>query len=337
MVHNTLKQAARKFSKTYEVPYLTALKAVDEPLHELRDLTAPYEAWTVCPTSVGFRLIGNKGPHSTHFTESTRDEVIAKLQQAGIPSRLPEDEDMREHYLRQDAKTASDLAVLTDPARHLFEESDDLTLELADRLRLIREASVTNFWEYRALHRAGLLPGRQLEPLTHYFKAVLPMDYGKLLTDGSKLGVYAVHIWSYLDLRASASGCSEFLPVKLSQLDDLLSGSPAGKLEVRSFDSSPEQNEEKHWESTYELVLQSYAGAAERENKLTIFFKKSPEDLHSELESRGLSVLDFYVVKAKSSPIRYKHTRLGFKQMAVCLDDQSFTILWASADSFLEI
>lgn len=78
MVQNTLKRRARAFAATHSVPYLTALHAVDEPLHELRDLFRLPENF-----EVGFHIIpreGSYGPAYTLLEERDRVKALGGLE-----------------------------------------------------------------------------------------------------------------------------------------------------------------------------------------------------------------------------------------------------------------
>ena len=61
MVQNTLKQHARSFMERHSVSYSIALRAVDEPLHELRDIGRNYYG------AHSFRIVPRQGSYGSGF------------------------------------------------------------------------------------------------------------------------------------------------------------------------------------------------------------------------------------------------------------------------------
>lgn len=79
MVQNTLKRRARAFAATHSVPYLTALHAVDEPLHELRDLFRLPEN-----SERGFHIVSREGSYGPAYSALESQNRVEELEQISL-------------------------------------------------------------------------------------------------------------------------------------------------------------------------------------------------------------------------------------------------------------
>ena len=257
MAQNTLKQKAREFAKTYDVPYLTALKAVDEPLHELREVVRSASRRHM---TANFRLT----------TERSAFE--------GIPCDVRD-----EHWLRRAQERGSTLRVEDAPLdykRFIVEKGWDdfggwnaadrnLVIELGRRATLLDSVGVQDIWAYRELYRAGILgaDAEALEPRRCYFTGSLDVNewLDKL---GLQLGICAVAVKPFMELDINNGW--KLIPVTESQLDRLFLGEPVDVNSIRWPLSAEEPGEkQRRIVATAKSLLPDYAG---RGTQLQVFF-----------------------------------------------------------------
>jgi len=191
-----LKRAARSFMEKHEgVPYLAALKAVDEPLHELRDLINQRNLFKV----YGFNLVSEESVYRSAYPD--------------VPPVYPQEykPDWDRYPMKQGLSRYSD--------------STAMIRDMGARLQLLDSTGAADIWEYRELQRSGIhgnIP--DLEPFFH-----LEGRSGEeiLYSEGRRLGIYNVLIADFLEITDR-----ELFPLTLKQFDALRTGAPAGALEL---------------------------------------------------------------------------------------------------------
>ena len=274
-----LKRAARSFMEKHEgVPYLTALKAVDEPLHELRDLVVNKGV-----RAAHFRLIGEQSAYSSAFPEWGM-----------IPPRSPIDPDGL--YYGQLPETLG--------LSH-FEDSRDFLRESGRRVELFERAGegVYSIWDYRELWRAGLLwdGAPEIEPFFHHF-GFSPDQSGRLMRyEGPSLGLFSVAVAAYIDLVDMDS----YFPVTIAELENLESGVAVGSVDQR-YPYNPYDPEakggtpplvrlgERFSKMARSRVLKSEGWATLGDRpRLTVLFREDPELSGVGLRDLGLNPDDF--------------------------------------------
>ena len=251
--NNKLKRRAQAFAAKHDVSYTVALRAVDEPLHELRDLLSGSESEERYGGARAFRVVPRQGSYGAAY-ELNGFDTAKKL---GLPT-------MR-----------NAMAFLE---------------ELVNRHRRLDTAEVGTIWQYRELHRAGLLPpeAEPMEPLLYYYEFTLGSDRAPLDSwQSTTAGIYRANLTDFLGIYED----SGFIPATPQQLNDLYAGIPAGDFEapLQISDSVPR----KHWTDSYAVKAVSKAEMSFNRPRLTIFFKRNLEALHEELRSRDLDPLNF--------------------------------------------
>jgi len=274
-----LKRATRSFMEKHEgVPYLTALKAVDEPLHELRALEANRGV-----RKVHFRLIGEQSSYSSAFPEWGMIPLRSPLGTRGL-------------YYSQLTETLG--------LSH-FEDSRDFLRESGRRVELFERAgeSVYSIWDYRELWRAGLLwdGAPEVEPFFHHF-GFHPDQSGRLMRhEGPSLGLFSVATAAYIDLEDTES----YFPVTIQELENLKSGARVEDIGQR-YPYNPHNPEavggtpplvrlgERFSKMARSRVLKSegWAKLGDRP-RLTVFFREDPELSGVGLRELGLNPDDF--------------------------------------------
>lgn len=270
-----LKRAARSFMEKHEgVPYLTALKAVDEPLHELRDLVNQRNLFKV----YGFNLVSEKTPYRSAYDD--------------VPPGYPEEykPNWNSYPIKQGMSHYSDTAAMI--------------RDMGARLQLLDSTGAADIWEYRELQRSGIrgeVP--ELEPFFH----IAGKSGDEILYDeGRRLGIYNVLIADFLEITDR-----ELFPLTLKQFDALRAGVPAGPLELpnslpydldRAFiDHEYERGTIFHSEEEFVFHATSLMGrtlhlrsGSEVHPKMQIFFRsrerRAAEDY---IRSIGLELSDF--------------------------------------------
>jgi len=245
------------------VPYLTALKAVDEPLHQLRDFVS--ETGKYSGLWPHFRLVGEKSIYSSPLRS---DELSFN------PERMIRTVDPRDPELR-DSEFSSFGRVI----------NDSYYKEMGRRVSLLEESGSPDVWHYRELYRAGLLgeSAQEIEPFFHHFRNDGWAMGQAIAMDGARLGVFCVSFYPFSKVGETARG---FLPVTRTQLAALRSGEPAGKLSLPLY--QPRGNGTLEWSTEVALTArlkESYSNSGER---LTVLFREVPEDLSAVMNERGL-------------------------------------------------
>jgi len=254
MVQNTLKQQARSFMEKHDVPYATALRAVDEPLHELRDLNPHSENDPSFP--ILFRAVPAQGNYGDVAKSICYDSIPYAIRELGLSH---------------------------------FDGIMDFIEEAARRSALLKAHSLESFWEYRVLSRAGLLgaDAPELEPFFHYYEYELGAAFGPMYSMGQSLGLFPVNMSSFLAIDESYY----FIPVTLDQLEALSSGDPAGPIELSPRGEG--RSKVEPWTDSYSILATSRSLTALDNPKLSILFKGHFEELEAELKRRGLKPSEF--------------------------------------------
>jgi len=204
-VNKALKKRAQAFAEEHELPYLKALKAVDEPLHQLRDLTDPEEL-----KRLGYH------PHFRLIDEKERERADPKSAYAElIAAKFP-------------AVNAHEQVIVEKGLPH-FATLDNLYGECGTRLARLHREGLTDIWSYRELHRAGLLgpEAQPMEPVFHYFGWHLNQSGDSALPGEGKLGIFCVSI-----AEGRFRGTGGLIPVTETQLGALKSGESMERIEL---------------------------------------------------------------------------------------------------------
>jgi len=266
--NKALKKRAKDFAETHGLSYLSALKAVDEPLHELRTFSAfPAQRYTALYPH--FRLIGEESIYSSAYPELSYDfgnpAYLSTIKAAGLSH---------------------------------FDGTRDLLREIGRRLQLLEDAGAENIWEYRVLQRGGLLgaDAPALEPFLHHYGARIGAGMDTIFLEGDRLGIFGVSIARHTDIQDRFT----LLPITEDQLSALIEGRPAGELNLPRYHTNGDGGSffEK-WSSSYSLLATSvdplYGRATDRSqlNSLRIFLSQYPDDLQGFFDGLGLRSKDF--------------------------------------------
>jgi len=266
--NTNLKRRIREFRDTHGVSYLTALRAVDEPLHELRTFSAfPAQKYTALYPH--FRLIGEESIYSSAYPELSHDfgnpAYLSTIKAAGLSH---------------------------------FEGTRDLLREIGRRLQLLEDAGAENIWEYRVLQRGGLLgtDAPALEPFLHHYGARIGAGMETIFLEGDRLGIFGVSIARHTDIQDRYT----LLPIAEDQLSALIEGRPAGELNLPRYHTNGDDgNFFKKWAGSYSLLATSvdplYGRGSDRFqlNSLRIFLSQYPDDLQGFFDGLGLRSKDF--------------------------------------------
>lgn len=265
MAQNTLKQKARSFSQAHSVSYLTALKAVDEPLHELRDLLGRAQRETNT-LQQHFRLIGDRGRFSAAFPMPDTDDY-----------RLGEEEGSRRYH--RELIRSRGLSQLTET---------EFFIELGKRTEMLLDSGAEDIWAHRELHRAGILDDSPtLEPIFHHYSVGLPKSFAPVIHSGASLGIIGVNMASQTQIADSY----QLIPVTSDQLTALRSGIRLDSPVEFSLNYQPRNGERRlNWKQSY-VAAYDYAPEWESEvrpPRFKLLLRSEVIDLDGELEARGL-------------------------------------------------
>lgn len=271
MAQNTLKQKAREFAKNHGVSYLTALGAVDEPFHELRDLIR-----SVRPQSDSlrehFRLIGNRGPFSAAYPTPDTPEL----------KRLGEYAGSRDH-LR---------TVLESQGLPRLSESE-FFVELGRRTDRLQRSEADDIWGYRELHRAGLVDRDEpiLEPIFHYYYSNLWMSFRPLTFSGPNLGIFGVNMSKSTQITEPY----RLIPITVDQLDALRFGRPLSSPVEFPLAYRPQKDAQVlRWKQSYVAAYDYYdVEVGDRGSSTTLLLKSPVADLKATLLSMELEPSHF--------------------------------------------
>jgi len=271
--NNKLKRQAQAFAAKHGVSYTVALKAVDEPLHELRDLGGDRSSWRH-GTGNRFRIVPRQGSYGYAFDKPV-EPWYSISEEFGL------------------SRYKNSMAFLQD---------------LVARDALLEAASAGNIWEYRELHRSGLLgkDAAAMEPFFHHYNERLdPASYGQIEFTGHSYGIFPVNIAEFLQI-----GNDEIsIPVTQDQLQALSEGRPVGYIEaplqITEFDA-PNHSKRVYWKDSYRFIARSkYYASHGHFAKLTILFKRDLESFYKELENRDLDPEDFNFEELPSTELKF--------------------------------
>lgn len=284
MAQNTLKQKARAFAKERGVSYLSALKAVDEPLHDLRDLLREVRIRSDA-LQHHFRLIGDKGPYSPAYP-------------------APLDEEYRKFGERTATRDYHRRLINSERLQSLSES--DFFIEFGRRTALLRDRGIEDIWEYRELQRSGLLGDTpQLEPLFHHYSMGIPESFGALIYSGSQLGIFGVNMASYVQIDRF-----QFIPVTPAQLDSLRNGVALDRpVEFSMNHLSSKDHPNLKWDESY-VAAYGYDDplvTGYRTPRLTVLLRSFSVDLEAELSARGLDASQLHEDESFSVGIDLSH------------------------------
>lgn len=299
MVQNTLKQKARKFAKEYEVPYLTALRAVDEPLHELKNLieglTRPLVEGVTRPgqfsSRINFSLLGDQGIYSSAFDLTEYKE------------------DYGHDYNR----------LIKDYNFSHFKPGVEAVMEIGRRHSVLKEASAKNIWHYRELVRAGLVVDEHnIADIKLHHVAGYLSQHENIVFWGADVGIFAVFTASFLNIKSHRAT----IPVTRQQLESLVTGSPVGELHHRRVWCT-EKTTSSH---EYGTIFGSYdEDSFELHPRLRVLYKTGVTPQRSDFEKMGLDMDDFFI--ENSSSVVLKTEREG-DTVTIYRDDAE----WFSGD-----
>lgn len=286
MAQNTLKQKARLFAQKHGLPYATALRAVDEPLHELRDLARSRDDLYKV---LGFRLVS--------------EESIYRSAYSDVPPSHPSEQ------------TPAWGPFITEHGLSEYTDTAEMVRSIADRFDALRSVGAEDIWEYRELQRSGIhgaIP--TLEPFFHHYGY---FGEGLIYSEGADLGVFPVAIADFLEIDDD----TELFPLTLKQFDELRSGTPVGNLRfpnALTYDWD-RGNSDSHYafveslersREEFAFHATSYRGYTRRGPKETRVFPKMQIFFRSHdrraaegyIRSLGLELSDFEISAAPRGP-----------------------------------
>jgi len=196
MTQNTLKQKSRLFAQKHGLPYATALRAVDEPLHQLREV----------------RFLNSEVNGVNHFRLTGPDSAYSSAYDVPMGTResIP-------HYGWH----------IDEIGLSKYSGSTDLLRSMSKRMQLLDAVQAQDIWEYRELQRSGILGDLEpMEPFFHHFGTSI-LGLGMIYSQGSRLGIFAVSIAPYYQI----SEAVELLPITLKQFEALRTGKDAGRID----------------------------------------------------------------------------------------------------------
>lgn len=284
MTENTnLKRRAREFAGIYDLPYATALRAVDEPFHGLRDFLAEAEAQNDSNLRLQFRLHGEQGIFSDAFLPDQRPHprkdspAWAKvgLTYGTVMAPILSSPTLRGWDL-EDVRAKEGLPTI---------EEDEFIIELGQRAALLRKYAVRSIWELRALQRAGIIEGSaDLSPKRHYYGTQIEAAYMPAMKVGASLGLFTVAMGCYTDLQTAKQ---HLIPIRPEALDSLFAGasgiSPDFGIEKRGL---PRVGETTYFPQGLQL-FRNLRDPHMQDNRIFVF--AAPEvDLREALLAHGL-------------------------------------------------
>lgn len=271
MAQNTLKQKAREFARAHGVSYLTALKAVDEPFHELRDLIYSVQR-NSDSLQQHFRLIGDQGRFSAAYPAPDLPERLVYGEYAWNRSHLR--------------------GILTEVNLPRLSQSE-FFIELGRRTERLQRSETGDVWVYRELHRAGLVDQNepQLEPIFHHYYTKVSASWEPLLFSGPRLGIFGVNMSEYSQIRDPYY----LIPVTVDQLTAFRLGEPLSSPVEFSLNHPPQDGaKDLRWKQSYVAAYEYYGRDTGNEGPTLRLLLKSPvANLAAELQELGLDFDDF--------------------------------------------
>lgn len=222
MTDNTnLKRRAREFAGIYDLPYATALRAIDEPLHGFRDFLVEAEAQNDSNLKLQFRLHGEQGIFSDAFLADQRPHprkdspTWAEVERTygTVMAPIPSIPTLRGLDLERNVRDSEGLSAI---------EEDEFIIELGQRAALLRKHAVRSIWDLRALQRAGIIDGSvDLSLRRHHYGTKIEGAYMPAMKIGASLGLFTVAMGGYADLQTAKQ---QLIPIRPAILDSLFAG-----------------------------------------------------------------------------------------------------------------
>lgn len=269
--NNKLKRRAQAFMADHEgVTYLNALKAVDEPLHELRDLV-DYPRVREFGFTNFFRLVSKQGSYSPVAAESgkTDFELIDEL-------------GLFEY-------------------RGMWKFID----EAARRRELLKTHEVKDIWEYRALQRSGVLgsDAEPMEPVFHHYDLQLRAPFAPMY-GMVNIGIFPINVSALQEIREVEC----FIPVTLDQLRALATGEgPVGEIIAPVYLEDHDAGNVLEWSGRYDILATSKNRTFSYDlPSLSILFKGNFDEFSTALRAKGLDPIDFDFKKIYDDDIDFR-------------------------------
>lgn len=284
--NKTLKRRAQNFALTHNMSYLKALKAVDEPLHGLRDFLAEAKILGGPNMRQQFRLHGEKGIFSDAFAPRHRLVPSARLsdyhsEEPLFAPVLPPFEtniSNRNAFLEQGVRARLGYPTL---------DHNEFFILLGERSSLLKSHSVENIWQLRELQRAGIIsPAVDLSPKLHYYGLKLHDALLPAMQRGSALGFFTVAMGAYSDLQ-NHRNLHFSIPLLPSVLEALFTGAsglkPDFQRERRGIPSEDLHFEKGQIQGVYKAIHYPW----QEDNFLTVVAAKGV-DIRKRLLEHGL-------------------------------------------------
>ena len=207
--NTNLKRRIREFQSQHGVSHSTALRAVDEPLHRLRDLSRlPREASLSGIQDAHFRIVGNQGPFSY--------PVDVPISDIALTGSTPNSEE--ERWVNKSSS------------------GPEIMAEISRRFTILSRTGTEDIWSYREHFRAGLLAGsaltlqrtdspEELEPWFVFFGVSDRIQRYLGQGEGARLGIFPVDRASIIE----GNGRRGTIPVTFQELRGLREGTIEGE------------------------------------------------------------------------------------------------------------
>jgi len=293
--NNKLKRRAQAFAAKHDVSYTVALKAVDEPLHELRDLM--------------------ELPQTQDFNFATMFRVVDKQ---GSYGSVYSARGLEMPYMAGDELSQ-------------FKGLWEFIGESARRHQILKDRGLETYWEYRELQRSGILgPDEpELEPFFHHYFEELRSPYAPMYAMGRRLGLIPVNLSGFLEIQDSHS----FIPVTPEQLTALSSGTPVGPIEGFRRAESDDPSSPDCWTDRYSVLAISKAKNNRFDlPQMAILFRRDLDELHGEMRARGLDPFGFTFRDLSDGTIEFRHFS---SHITATLDEESLFEFGSTEHMFL--
>jgi len=298
--NTNLKRRIREFQAQHGVSHSIALKAVDEPLHILRDLSRiPQSMVNPDLNEARFRLVGDgsrfarfQQDHSEAGARYIRD-IFAQYQSMSSPS--------------------------------------DLMKRISRRFEIIEEAGASDLWELRERVRAGLIIFPELiespsaiapslvathrkqliEPLFYWHEGELDSRVAHYLSqgEGSRLGIFPLNMQGILELNNPGEPAA--IPITLEESGGLLDGSLQHRPRfLQRFSQRPGWTVEQRSYSFMAELKENWG-----ESQLRVFFgdpDETEESARTRLRSMGIDPKSFDLrdIRGEQLGLHYAADRL---------------------------
>ena len=269
--NNKLNRRAQAFMADHEgVTYLNALKAVDEPLHELRDLV-DYPRVREFGFTNFFRLVVEQGSYAPVNTDSE----------------------------------SSDFALIDKLGLFEYRGMWKFIDEASRRRELLKTHEVSDIWEYRELQRSGVLglDAETMDPVFHHYDMELRAPFAPMFGMGP-IGFFPVNVSSLVEIREN----ERFIPVTLDQLRALETGNgPVGEIIAPVYLEDHDAGNVLEWNGRYDILATSKNSTFSYDLPcLSILFKGNFDEFSKELRTKGLDPIDFDFKQLSDEDINFR-------------------------------